>query len=94
MAEEPVFADGEAGMLLEGLDEEFAVPDGDCAVGEGGAADDAGEDPLEAGELVFNVLSLTRMAQWVWKGVWELGGLLTCWHNVPLLLFGPVLLIV
>ena len=65
MAEEPVLADREAGVLLEGLDEEFAVPDRDCAVREGGAADDAGEDSLEAGELVFDVLCLTpRLSGW------------------------------
>ena len=61
VAKEPVLADREAWMLLEGLDEEFAVPDRDCAMREGGAADDAGEDALEAGELVFDVLSLTRL---------------------------------
>ena len=53
VTEEPIFRYTESGMFVESLDEEFAVPEGDGTVGEGGRADLASKFTLNTTELVF-----------------------------------------
>lgn len=58
VAKEPVLGDTEAGVFVECLDEEFAVPQGDGAVGERRRANLAGEFTLDTAELVLEILGL------------------------------------
>jgi len=58
VTEEPIFRDTETGMFVESLDEEFAVPEGDGTVGEGGRTNLASKLALDTTELVFEILGL------------------------------------
>ena len=58
VAKEPILGNAKARMLVESLDEEFAVPERDGTVGEGRGSNFAGKLALNATEFVLKILSL------------------------------------
>ena len=58
VAKEPILGDTETRMLVEGLDEEFAVPERDGTMGESGGTDLTSELSLNTAELVLQILGL------------------------------------